>query len=96
MDRAEAKALLAEWLVAYRRKPFADLVRLVDDPDVDEVVGRSGVRYQLEAMAVWDDRRRENLRVIGMIDDGGWRAFRPLTVDFIMAPDGTFIGEDGD
>lgn len=33
------------------------------------------------------------IRVIGSIDDGGWRAFRPLSDDFIRAPDGTFVGE---
>ena len=27
------------------------------------------------------------------VDDGGLRAFVPLTEDFIMAPDGSFIGE---
>ena len=28
------------------------------------------------------------------IDDGGLRAFAPLSDDFIMAPDGSFVGED--
>jgi hypothetical protein len=31
--------------------------------------------------------------VIVAIDDGRWRAFSPLSVDFIMAPDGSFVGE---
>jgi hypothetical protein len=31
--------------------------------------------------------------VIGSIDDGGWRAFRPLTDDFIMRRDGTLVSE---
>jgi hypothetical protein len=42
---------------------------------------------------VWDDRTGGDLRVIGSIDDGGWRAFRPLSSDFIVRPDGTFVGE---
>jgi hypothetical protein len=33
------------------------------------------------------------VRVIGSIDDGGWWTFKPLTEDFILAPDGTFAGE---
>jgi hypothetical protein len=31
--------------------------------------------------------------VLGSIDDGGWRAFAPLTRSFIKSPDGTFVGE---
>jgi len=27
------------------------------------------------------------------IDDGGWRAFFPTTESFIMAPNGSFVGE---
>jgi hypothetical protein len=27
------------------------------------------------------------------VDDGGWRAFFPLTACFLMNPDGQFIGE---
>jgi hypothetical protein len=30
---------------------------------------------------------------MGAIDDGGWRAFIPLSADFIMAPEGRFVGE---
>jgi hypothetical protein len=41
----------------------------------------------------WDGREEENLRVIAAIDDGGWRALSPLSEDFIVAPDGSFVGE---
>ena len=58
-----------------------------------EVVGPSGTVYQLEVTAFWDDKKARNLRVIVTIDDGGWRAFVPLTTDFIMGPDGSFVGE---
>jgi hypothetical protein len=30
---------------------------------------------------------------MGAIDDGGWRSFAPLADDFIVAPDGSFVGE---
>jgi hypothetical protein len=43
---------------------------------------------------LWDDpREHRNLRVMVSVDDGGWRSFAPLSDDFIVAPDGTFIGE---
>ena len=35
----------------------------------------------------------EPLRVMGSIDDGGWRAFVPLTQSFIMACDGSLVDE---
>jgi hypothetical protein len=31
--------------------------------------------------------------VLGSIDDGGWRAFKPLCRDFIKAPDGSAVKE---
>jgi hypothetical protein len=31
--------------------------------------------------------------VIVNVDDGGFRAFVPLTADFIVGPDGSFVGE---
>ena len=38
-----------------------------------------------------------NLRLIVSMDDGGLlAAFRPMTDGFVMAPDDTFVGEDGE
>ena len=54
----------------------------------------AGREYQTEVNVLWDDRPGGNIRVIGSIDDGGLRAFAPLTDSFIKAPDGSFVGED--
>jgi hypothetical protein len=35
----------------------------------------------------------DRILVVGSIDDGGLRAFFPLSSSFIMARDGTFVGE---
>ena len=61
--------------------------------DTKEVTGHSGTVYQLEFQAVWDGKKDGNLRIIGAIDDGGLRAFIRLTEDFILTPDGSFVGE---
>ena len=58
-----------------------------------EVDGSSGRWYQIETSVFWDGAKDRDLRVIVSIDDGGWRAFAPMTDDFIMAPDGSFVGE---
>lgn len=63
------------------------------EPVCVEVTGPSGVVYQVEVEAFWDDRKRRDLRVLASIDDGGWRAFSPLCDDFIIATDGSFVGE---
>jgi hypothetical protein len=33
------------------------------------------------------------MRVLAAIDDGGWHALVPLMASFIVAPDGSFVGE---
>ena len=92
MNKPEARQLLAAKLTELRRQSYSDLLRFME-PEGLEVAGPSGVTYQLEVEAFWDDEPQRNLRVTVSIDDGGWRAFIPLTDDFIIAPDGSFVGE---
>jgi hypothetical protein len=93
VNLAESTALLRETLDSYRARPVAELKRLLDESDRHELTGPSGTRYQVSVQAFWDDRPQGNLRVAGAIDDGGWRAFRPVCDAFIVAPDGSFVGE---
>jgi hypothetical protein len=80
-------------MARYRERTHAELAAAIGQPDIAEVRGVSGISYQIEIQVLWDDRKRRNLRVLGAIDDGGLRALRPLSEDFIMAPDGSFLGE---
>lgn len=93
MDKREAKAILADEFRKYRERSYGELQELLDRTDAFEVTGGSGTSYQLEFYAVWDDKAGGNLRVLGYIDDGGWRAYFPLGDCFIIAPDGSFVGE---
>jgi hypothetical protein len=92
VNKAEARQLLAAKIAELRRHSYSDLLRFME-PEGLEVAGPSGATYQLEVEAFWDDEPQRNLRVLASIDDGGWRAFIPLTDDFIIAPDGSFVGE---
>ncbi|MGH2720720.1 MAG: hypothetical protein ACRDJO_03835 [Actinomycetota bacterium] len=92
MDKAEARALLAQVIDELRRRSRAELLAL-SQPECRELIGPSGHWYQVEAQSFWDDKPENNLRVLACIDDGGWRAFSPLCDDFIVAPDGSFVGE---
>ncbi len=95
MDKNEAKCLLAKELKGWRRRTYADLVSLVDgEATTGELLGESGAHYQFEIQVFWDDKPAEDIRVFGSIDDGGIRAFFPLTDGFIMSPDGSFVDED--
>lgn len=93
MDRSEAYELLRQQLDRHRTRSHRELHSLIAEPVVVELVGLSGTRFCVEVLAVWDSQVGGDIRVIGAIDDGGWRAFKPLTDDFIMRPDGTLVGE---
>ena|SRR2546425_874096 len=97
VDESEARAVLADEFQALRSVPYAQLVeRLLDRQEAKETIGPSGAWYQLELQAFWDSPREPDgvLRVSGAIDDGkGWRANVPLVDDFLVSPDGSFVGE---
>ncbi len=76
-----------------RTRSFDELRGMVDDPRTESTTGASGTSYQVEVQVFWDDRPETKLRVMASIDDGGLSAFRPRSDDFIMAPDGSFVGE---
>ncbi len=69
---------------------------MLREQDDFTVTAPSGKVYQVEIQAVWSRKKDGELMVCGAIDDGGLRAFVPLTMDFIIRPDGTFVGENKD
>ncbi len=93
MDNAEARGLLEQHLQAWRQRSYGELLSVRDAPQTTEMVGASAVRYQIELEVFWDGLPEGPLRVLASIDDGGLRAFAPLSADFIKAPDGSFVGE---
>ena len=94
MDQSEAAKILEGYISQYRAKSYAELVELIGDVQVHETTGVSGAEYILEFEARWDGKPNGDILVIGGIDDGGFRsAFSPLCDDFILAPDGRFVGE---
>jgi hypothetical protein len=96
MDEQEARGILAAEIERLRSQGYPELRRLIDpNRETRQVAGPSGTEYNLEVGALFDDGGEAgNIRVMVSIDDGrGLRAFVPLTTDFIMAPDGTFVGE---
>lgn len=93
MDKEEAGQLLERAVRELRAKSRSELEQLIGAPDAISLAGPSGKTYQMEKQAFWDDKKGQDLRVMVSIDDGGWRAFSPISVSFIVAPDGSFVGE---
>lgn len=79
-----ARAILRKHLDSYRKRSVSELASLVDSPATAEVVAVSGERYQIEVQVFWADSEKRTLRVLGSIDDGGWRTLLPLCEDFLV------------
>jgi hypothetical protein len=93
VNRDEASAVASEQLKQLRTCSYAELRRrLLDRQESFVVVGPSGARYQVELQAVIDGPG-ENFRVMCSVDGAGLSAFAPLTGDFIVSSQDTFIGE---
>jgi hypothetical protein len=94
MISEEALQLLERELANFREESYTDLtLRIPAGPVHIERSAADGAEYQLEFQFVWDDGAGGNIRVIGSIDDGGWRAFVPIARSFIKSADGSFVGE---
>jgi hypothetical protein len=95
MNNAEAKAVLEAELAKYRTKPYRELVALIGKSQRTEITAPSGAWYQIAVQTLWDDPKKPNdvLRVAGAVDDGGIRAYMPLTDSFLVTPTGEFVGE---
>jgi len=69
--------------------PYGKLMASINHAEVKNVAGESGAIYQIEVNVIWDSKPDGDLRIVASIDDGGWRAFLPLTDSLIIKPDGT-------
>ena len=95
MDKQEALAALERQLAEYRKLSYAELAARIGDDEQCEVTGPSGAEYQIEVEFLWDGKPDGDIRVLGGIVDGTFRAaFRPVCSSFSMAPDGRFLGEE--
>lgn len=88
MDKQEALILLETKLGEYRRQSYAELRARIGQEEHLDIVGTSGVQYQVEVQVFWDHKPEGQIRVLGSVDDSGWRAWLPLCRDFLVAPEG--------
>lgn len=93
MDKNEARNIILGELAPYRNKPYSELILFIEDDIAYEKKGLSGTMYQIQIQFMWDSEEGGDIRVWGNIDDGGVRAFFPMTECFIKSPTGEFIDE---
>lgn len=94
MNKLEAREIAEARAEELRHLSWTELRdRYLNNPETVETVGAMGVTYQVETQAWWDGKEGGDLRILVSVDDGGWRTLRPLSEDFIIAPDGSFVGE---
>lgn len=91
MNNKEALELLNKELQGFREVDYATLVDRIGDTHVVERTGASGVEYQVDIEVMWDGRPDGDVMVMGSVDDGGLRAFAPLTRTFIKSPKNEFV-----
>lgn len=94
MDEAEARKILRRHIDGYRSRSYRDLVKLIGEVNAFQTLGESGTEYAVEIEVMWDGARGGDVRVIGSIDDQTLlRSISPLSEDFILGADGTFVDE---
>lgn len=110
MTKDEMRKLLSEHLAKYRSWSYAQLAERVEHTRqacdcLEHIEGDAsdGTPYQIELQAFWDDKPHGNIRVSGNLSAEPQRpllGFLPIYIpdvidDFIMSPDGRFVGEEG-
>jgi hypothetical protein len=90
VSKREARELAAQLLGDLRVLGYAALVSRFSsgEPEVRELAEQ---RIWCELSGLWDDRSKGHLRVVVTAGVDKW--FMPPSQSFIIAPDGSFIGE---
>jgi hypothetical protein len=90
----EAASWVATEIERLRNLSYDDLLALEGQREHRPMETTDGTTLGLETQVFWDDRERQNLRVMVDVWDPSKRISRTIvTHDFIRAPDGSFIGE---
>jgi hypothetical protein len=90
----EAAAWVAIEIERLRSLSYDDLLALESQREDWTMETADGRTLGLETQILWDDRQRQNLRIMVDVWDPSKRISRSIVKDdFIRAPDGSFVGE---
>ncbi len=105
MTEDEMRAALTRELNLYRTWTYENLIDKVSGAHFGHIEAKhqDGTCYQISFDAFWDDKPSENVRICGSLwaEPQKCRQILGLSIysphvanDFIMAPDGKFVGEN--
>jgi hypothetical protein len=106
MKLDEKRKALALRLAEFRSRSYQALVAEINDRSPHDCLAHfeetfpDGTGYQMEFNVFWDDEEGGNVRVLGDLNadphlpiPGTMVYLSQVTDSFIMAPDGSFVGE---
>lgn len=97
MTSEEERQIARDRMTALRRESYDSLIAThLGQSTHDEVVAASGARYDVQVQGVWDSPGAPGHLRVRVAVDAIPVSRRPHSLtfeDFIVAPDGTFIGE---
>jgi len=93
MTRIEALRIIEQYLETYRRLDYSELILKIGEQETFEGENEAGEKNQIEIDFFYDDEKTKNFRITGMISFNLATDYAPVTSDFIISPDGKFIGE---
>lgn len=64
--------------------------RIENEPITFQNNTSDGRVYQVEILSFWDNASNGHIRIVFSIDDGGWRAWVPVTQTLLLSPDGSY------
>lgn len=88
MDSEAAKEILESVALELLARHRDELLKLAAFPETRHVKNAAGQEFNVEATALWDDIEGQTLRVMISVDDGGIRAFLPMSKSFLVTPSG--------
>jgi hypothetical protein len=94
ISREVARGIIEERLKHLRQVSYNELLKRRGETHYECIAGARGREYQVETTVLWDrPKKKDNLRVMVSVAGGGVSNWKPMSGDFIRAPDGSFVGE---
>lgn len=88
LNKQEALSVLDGLLEPWRDISYEQLALKVGETDLRGAIeGGTGTLYQYHIQFFWDAEKDGAIRVTGVIDDSGWRAYFPLSRDILRKRD---------
>jgi hypothetical protein len=86
MKKTELKKILNTEVDNWAKKPYSEFLDLALEMNVYYEQGEGDSYYQVEVTML--EYTEDYVHIAISVNDGGWRAFKPLSHDFLVYKDG--------